>query len=100
MLTIGDLQVLLELLKGVESKWYSIGLALGLLDGNLKTIQNKPFLFAEAPMSFFREMLSQWLQWNHDKSSIGSLANALRNITVGEEDVAYGLKEKFLQMKG
>ena len=33
------------------------------LKGELNVIENSPSLFMQAPKSFLRDMLTQWLQW-------------------------------------
>ena len=45
------------------AKWRDIGGALGFTQGELDTIQAKPFLLAGGPKSWLGSMLSDWLQW-------------------------------------
>ena len=45
------------------AKWKDIGKALGFTEGEMENIENCPMLLVQAPRSFLREMLTQWLQW-------------------------------------
>lgn len=45
------------------AEWEDIGKQLGFKEGELKGIKAKPMLMMEAPKSWLKEMLSQWLQW-------------------------------------
>ena len=45
------------------ASWKDIGIALGFSESELNIIENSPSLFMQAPKSFLRKMLSQWLQW-------------------------------------
>ena len=58
-----DLPKILEVLHSYSHKWSEIGLRLGFIDPQLSTIQAAPSLFHNAPSSYLREMLTQWLQW-------------------------------------
>ena len=44
-------------------KWRDIGRGLGFLEDELKVIENAPALLMQAPKSYLRVMLTQWLQW-------------------------------------
>ena len=46
-----------------SDKWTEIASHLGFLPSEIKTIQADPLLFTDAPASWFRTMLEQWLQW-------------------------------------
>ena len=50
-------------LKGKAANWKDIGEALGFKEGEMNNIESRPKLYMQAPESFLREMLSQWLQW-------------------------------------
>lgn len=45
------------------AEWREIGTHLGFTQDELKTISFMPFELMEAPKSWLRTMLSQWLQW-------------------------------------
>ena len=44
-------------------KWREIGKGLGFFESELKVIENTPTLLMQAPKSYLKEMLAQWLQW-------------------------------------
>ena len=46
-----------------SSKWREIGIFLGFRRGELDIIQCKPLLLRNAPQSWLRAMLEEWLQW-------------------------------------
>ena len=50
-------------LEDYAAKWRDIGLTLGFKEGEMDNIQQNPFLFMEAPRSYLRVMLTQWLEW-------------------------------------
>ena len=62
-LTNIDIASLLQQLSSNAAKWRGIGIYLGFRANELDTIQSKPALFTEAPVSWLEEMLAQWLQW-------------------------------------
>ena len=51
------------LLEPHAANWRVLGKALGFLESELNLIQHKPLLLYDAPKSYLRDMLSQWLQW-------------------------------------
>ena len=57
------LSSLLQQLYEHAARWKDIGGALGFTQGELDTLQAKPFLLAEGPKSWLGSMLSDWLQW-------------------------------------
>ena len=44
-------------------QWRDIGKTLGFKEGEMDKIQNNPILLTQAPDSYLRKLLSQWLQW-------------------------------------
>ena len=44
-------------------KWRDIGRELGFKEGEMNIIENVPKLMMQAPRSWLRQMLTQWLQW-------------------------------------
>ena len=100
VLTSKDLHNLTTIMKPAAPKWKTIGDTLGFLDSDLNIIQSSPMLMPEAPASYFREMLSQWLKWappNHSWPTLEALETALRSS--GHEDLALELKPLFLKNK-
>ena len=77
-------------LKEHAAKWRDIGGALGFTEGEMDTIQGRPFTMQLAPNSWLREMLGQWLQWapGDGRGSTGyatkeSLHAALMSVNLG-----------------
>lgn len=76
---------------GVHSnKWEDIGLHLGFKHGDLKNIKGNPTLQHDAPSSFLREMLAEWLQWapsdghgHTGYATVQALQVALRRVKLG-----------------
>ena len=50
-------------LKIHAAKWREIGFCLGFFSGELDRIQASPTLLMDAPFSYLRSVLSQWMQW-------------------------------------
>ena len=73
-----DLPNIYSKLKQYAVRWRDIGSALGFLQGELNNIEAKPLLIQSAPQSWFREMLTQWLQWA-PKDGRGSSGFATRD---------------------
>ena len=59
----GDHNEIYTKLKPHAARWRDIGGELGFLEGELDIIQSNAILLAQSPISYLREMLSQWLQW-------------------------------------
>jgi hypothetical protein len=73
------------------SKWRDIGRELGFIEGEMNNIESRPGLFGQAPESYLREMLSQWLQWapgdrrgSTGFATRGSLRTALLKANLGQ----------------
>ena len=58
-----DHAIIFDKLKSHAHMWREIGHALGFSEEEMKIIENKPALYQQAPTSYLRELLSQWLQW-------------------------------------
>ena len=96
-----DLHILTKILRPAAPQWRTLGLALGFLNYELTTIEQKPLLIAEGIAGYFREMLSQWLKWappNHPSPTIENLALALQSSE--HEDLAVKLRPEYFQRKG
>ena len=81
---------LLSQLERRATKWRDIGTHLGFLPGELNIIENKPLLLQEAPKSWLRAMLEEWLEWapgdkrgSKSYATLNSLRNALREAGLG-----------------
>ena len=95
---VKDLVILLETLKPATPHWKTVGLALGLLDHELITIECTPLLIVEGLNGYFREMRLKWAPCNHSWPTLEALALALQSC--GHEGLAVHLRQKFLQEKG
>ena len=101
VLTAQDLHILTSILKAAAPQWKMIGDTLGFLDSDLSIIQQSPLFIPEGPPGYFRQMLSQWLNWappNHSWPTLEALEMALRRS--GQENLAFQLRSLFLQQKG
>ena len=106
-LTAQDVHMLTFIMKAAPAEWKTIGDALGFLDSDLTLIQRSPMLtliqrspmlIPEGPISYFREMLSQWLKWalpNHPWPTLEALRNTFQSS--GQESLALQLR---LQKEG
>ena len=89
---------LLRFVKGAAPKWREMGLALGFSNDVLDAIAAKPENVSRGAIACFIDLLSRWLKWappNHDLPTVKTLAEALREGTVGEERMAYDLVQGF-----
>lgn len=73
-----------------RSKWYDIGLQLGLTPGTLDAIQRTNHHVAD---DCFRETLKEWLSSPNLKPSLNRLADALKARPVGLEQLAEELSK-------
>ena len=95
-------QTLQQLLIKHSNKWTGIASHLGFRLSEIEVIQTKPLLMADAPASWLRTMLEQWLEWTpgDDRGStsfptLENLKDAL--IGVGLNDTARNLCLKIMQ---
>ena len=72
-----------------RSKWYNIGLELGLSSGTLDAIKQSNHHIAD---DCFRATLMEWLRNSELKPTLCSLANALKSPTVGLAQLAEDIK--------
>ena len=78
------------------AKWRQIGVALKFSKNVLDTIAATSG--NSSPEDCFTDLLSRWLNWappNHDLPTVKTLAEALRECTVGEERMANNLMQGF-----
>ena len=76
---------LFEKLKPCSSKWFDLGLALGLEYNSLKCIEDK---YRGDPDTCLREMLAARLTSYDTPLTLCKLCTCLRMSTVGREDLA------------
>ena len=86
-----DLETLTDVLGDVESKWRAIGVALGLTQHNLETLESS---FTVSPLS---DMLKLWLQ-NQKQPTVEHLTIVLQDI--GERTTAHRIGKKLLNQRG
>lgn len=84
-LTVSHLKVLRDFLYGVSTKWYDIGIELGMDIGTLLKIQHR---YGSDSVICLREMLTIWLKSADPHPSSTALADALRAKVVGESALA------------
>ena len=82
-LSVGDLQKVQKCIWDARSKWYNIGLELGIDAGTLDTIDS-----TQNPDCCFRAMLTKWLRQDSPKPTRTALAVALRSPSVGHGKLA------------
>ena len=80
----------------VSTKWYDIGLELGLRTGVLENIR---YQSQDAP-TCLREMLLHWLKKVEPPPTWEGLACALESRTVGEPRLAEQLRTKYCKTEG
>ena len=92
------LRLLLRFVKGAAPKWREIGLTLGFSMDVLDAIAAKPENVSRGAIACFTDLLNRWLKWappSHDLPTVKTLAEALRESTVGEERMANDLMQGF-----
>ena len=91
-LSDGDHAKICNELEDYAAKWREIGGALGFSEGELNNIQANQMLLTQfPPMSYLKEMVSQWLQWasgdgrgSTDCATKESLVAALLKVNLGQ----------------
>ena len=90
-LTVDDLRVLMEELNNVSSKWYDVGMYLGVSVGRLDVIKKQYSDLTDC----FRETLKTWLQTCVPPPTWVNIVEVLRSRTVGEARLAAELERKY-----
>ena len=90
-LTVDDLRVLMEELNNVSSKWYDVGMYLGVSVGRLDVIKKQYSDLTDC----FRETLKTWLQTYVPPPTWVNIVEVLRSRTVGEARLAAELERKY-----
>lgn len=95
---IPDVGKLMGLMHNFSNKWKEIGLGLGFTTPELNLIESKPSHFVQAPVSYLRDLLSQWVQWSAKdhptKPSLRELCKTLRSVPVGLGTLAEKVEQK------
>ena len=80
-----------------SDKWSTIASHLGFRQRELRIIQARPLLLSDAPESWLREILAEWLEWapgdsrgSRDFATLNGLKKALNKA---------GLRERALSLK-
>ena len=98
MLSEKDLVHLMQLLQNYSTKWNPIGLSLGFIQSELKTISGMLALLTGAPVSYLQELLSRWVQWptadHPSHPTVGALCTALRSSLVGLGSLAQTIENE------
>ena len=90
-----DLPSILNELSGAKSKWYNTGIQLKLEISVLESIRND---YRGSIDDCFREMIVAWLKSSSQVPKTWStLANVLKGPTVGFEELATQIEEKYGQ---
>ena len=101
-LTEKDLAHLMRQLEACSYKWNPIGLSLGFTQVELNTIFGMLKLLIGAPVSYLREILSQWVQWPTEEHqnipTLGALCTALRSPLVGLGSLAVEVEKEMKQL--
>ena len=89
-LTPDDLGVVLEAVWEARSKWYNIGLKLGISAGTLDSISKAN---NQNPDDCLTDMIKAWLRSGRPKPSWAALAKALKSPMVGYGHLAEQLPQ-------
>ena len=79
-------------LQPVAIHWKAFGLQLGLLLGELNTIEATPLLIPGGPPAFLQEVLSRWLNRAPPFPTLAKLCSALRSRAVDQSRIALELE--------
>ena len=91
-----DLCWIYEDVLSAASKWNNLGLALGLNSDELDTIKAAQ---PDSPTECLKEVLKLWLSKSSQSPTLKTLISALRKSTVGYEELASTLEEKYRSSK-
>ena len=96
-----DIINLMRLLQSYSYKWNPIGLSPGFTQHELNTISGMLKLLTGAPVSYLRELLSQWVQWpttdHPSHPTVRALCTALCSSLVGLGGLAEELEKEMKQ---
>ena len=83
-LSINDLGVVIEAVWEARSKWYNIGLKLGISPGTLDAIKGAN----QNPDECFTDMIKDWLNNGKPRPTWAAMTEALESRMVGYGDLA------------
>ncbi len=86
-----DLIVVLKAAYSARTKWYNIGLELGVQSDTLDSIRDR----FDDPIDCLREVLRPWLKGISPRATWRCLVDALRSCIIGEEKLASELEAKY-----
>ena len=92
-LTISDLKKVRSKTYEVRSKWYDIGLELGVPEGTLDCIERENHDIS----SRFLKMYSHWLKTTDPKPTWKALVTALQQPAINAHSLADTLRQKYCQ---
>ena len=87
----------MEKVFGVRTKWYNVGLRLGVSADVLDSIRSQ---HGPDPDECFREMLKRWLQSCDPSPTWSALVKALRSPTVNQHQLARQVEEEYCPREG
>ena len=91
MLSINDLQQVLEATWDANAKWYAFGVALGVPCNNLASIEKS---YKSKCDDCFIETVKEWLKGADPAPTWSALCNALKARTVGCRQLAKKLRKQ------
>ena len=89
-LTTEDTRVILKTLWSARSKWFHVGIELGMDIGDLDAIKTDNIKNVD---QCFTDMIIKWLRQKESPPNWTSILSALRSPTVGREDLANIIEE-------
>ena len=95
-LSIDDLETVRSATQDAHSKWFNLGINLGLTTDTLEVIQDR---YAGSPNGCFPATLSQWLK-EDPRPTWSTLAKALRSPSVNMNHLAEQILEQYAPIHG
>ena len=96
-MTLGDLRVVRKAIWDARSKWFSLGIELSITVTSLEAIKQKNKENADDCLT---EMLLEWLRQASPKPTWACIVAALREPTVGLEQLAESVEKEYLIIEG
>ena len=93
-MTTNDLKIVLNSLWEVRSKWLNLGIQLDMKIQDLETIAKEK---NSDPGDCFIDCITRWLRQGNPPPTWMALIKALRNCTIGFEELAERLERQYLQ---
>ena len=93
-LTSDDLRIVRKAIWDARGKWFSLGIELSMSVATLETIKQKN---KENPDDCLTEMLLEWLKQANPKLTWSCIVAALKEPTVGQEQLAETIENEHLQ---